>query len=61
MPSKANDTLEGYLEQIQIHGLNLTTWEEDFVESVAAQVKAGHPVSERQAEIIERIYAERTP
>lgn len=51
---------EWWLEMIHLHGVNLSPWEEDFIESVSDQVKAGRPLSEKQIAIVERIYAERT-
>jgi len=50
-----------WLDQIKTHGVNLTVWEEDFVESIEGQIRNGRTLSERQAEILERIYAQRTP
>lgn len=38
----------------------LTKWEEDFLESVSDQLDRTGSLSERQAEILERIYAEKT-
>jgi hypothetical protein len=50
-----------WIADIKLHGLNLTKWEEDFVESIDEQLADGRSLSERQAEILERIYAEKTP
>lgn len=50
-----------WLEEIRANGLNLSTWEEDFVESLTTQREAGRKLSEKQAEILERIYTEKTP
>ena len=52
---------ETWLDQIEAHGVNLTTWEEDFVESVRSAVNRGLILSEKQIAIIERIYTEKTP
>ena len=60
MPFGPEDQLTA-LEDIERNGVNLTTWEEDFIESIRAQVDAGRPLSERQVEILESIYAKRTP
>lgn len=38
----------------------LTKWEEDFIESVTEQLSERGHLSERQMEIVERIYAEKT-
>jgi hypothetical protein len=50
-----------WLDAIQQHGVNLSTWETDFIESLVIQREAGRRLSEKQAEILERIYAEKTP
>lgn len=49
------------LETIERGGVNLTAWEEGFIESIRDQLTAGRELSEKQAEILERIYAKRTP
>jgi hypothetical protein len=38
----------------------LSTWEQDFLESVTAQWRARQALSEKQFETLERIYAEKT-
>lgn len=38
----------------------LTKWEEDFTESISEQLNERGSLSERQAEILERIYSEKT-
>jgi hypothetical protein len=49
------------LETIERNGVNLTVWEESFVESLRTQRSAGRDLSEKQLQMLERIYAERTP
>jgi hypothetical protein len=49
-----------WVEKLELHGLNMTPWEEEFVESVGEQLRRGRGLSEAQAEILERIYAQRT-
>lgn len=51
---------EHWLETIEHEGVNLTTWEEDFIESIRSRMDAGQELSERQAETLEAIYAKRT-
>jgi hypothetical protein len=51
---------EKWLSAIEKDGVNLSTWEEEFVSSVRAQFDKRGFLSDKQAEIIERIYAERT-
>jgi hypothetical protein len=50
-----------WIEAILTDGVNLSTWETDFVESIEIQRKSGRQLSDKQAEILERIYAEKTP
>ena len=49
-----------WIEEIEGTGEGLTVWEEEFVESVGDLVRAGKPLSEKQADILERIFDERT-
>jgi len=50
-----------WIDAITTEGRDLTPWEESFVESVADQLTRGRYLSEKQAAILERIYAEKTP
>lgn len=59
--SAETDRWDAWLAAIQTDGLNLTPWEDDFVESLVQQREAGRRLTERQAEILERIYTDRTP
>ena len=57
MTDKTDDKpWEWWIDQIKVHGVNLTTWEEDFIESVEGRER----LTDKQIEIVERIYAERT-
>lgn len=60
MPFGPEDQLTA-LEAIEREGVNLTTWEEEFIESIRERVDAGRPLTEKQIEILESIYAKRTP
>lgn len=52
----------GWLDKIETEGQNLSKWEEDFCESIREKFDAGRfQLSEKQAEILERIYADKTP
>lgn len=53
-------TLRLWITKIQDEGRGLTTWEEEFVESVAEQLER-RDLSDKQVETLERIYAEKTP
>lgn len=58
----ADPRYEQWLEEIELHGVNLTAWEEEFIENLADRFRRGwDTLTERQAEILERIYSERTP
>ena len=52
---------EDWLDAIESDGVNLSPWEEDFIASIRDQVERGRDLSEKQLEIVERIYTERTP
>ncbi len=63
-PWRQDDKRERWREwcdRILSDGVNLTAWEGDFAESIDSQLSLGRSLSERQAEILERIYSERVP
>jgi len=53
--------IESWIYACREHAERLTKWEQDFIESVSEQFDAGRDLSERQREILERIYADKTP
>lgn len=55
------EQLARVIEEIQEHGVNVSKWEADFVESISDQLQQRGSLSEKQVEILDRIYAERTP
>ena len=55
------DTLKRFIVELQEDGVNLSKWEEDFVENVREKLARYGSLSVRQVEILDRIYAERTP
>lgn len=55
------ETIEYWIETINTEGINLSKWELDFVESIEEQFKIKNWISDRQEEILERIYADKTP
>lgn len=55
------EIIRQWIESIQESGRGLTKWEEDFIESLADQFEERGSISERQEEILERIYGEKTP
>jgi uncharacterized membrane-anchored protein len=48
------------LDSLKTPSRELTKWEEDFIESVDEQFTERGSLSERQFEILERVYAEKT-
>lgn len=50
-----------WITAVNEHGVNLTDWERQFMESVTDQWDRTGRLSDRQVEILERIYAEKTP
>lgn len=49
-----------WAEYILCHGKDITPWEQNFTKDIQRQLSSGRGLSERQAEILERIYAEKT-
>jgi len=49
-----------WIDTVSREGVNLTPWEEDFITSIDQQLERRGYLSEPQAEILERIYSERT-
>lgn len=63
MDKRSTNCVE-WVEKIIRDGVNLTAWEEDFAESMQARVEQyGDRVvfTDKQAEVIERIYTNRVP
>lgn len=55
-----NTAIQQWLDTLETPRHELTKWEEDFVDSVREQFQARGSLSERQIEILEKIYAEKT-
>jgi hypothetical protein len=53
--------IESWLSAIEEDSDGLTKWEEGFVDSLRDQFDRTGSISDRQEEILERIYAEKTP
>lgn len=45
----------------ELEDVELSKWEEDFVASVGQQLTERGRLSDRQVEVLDRIYAEKTP
>ena len=54
-------TLRLWITKIQEEGRGTTPWEDEFVESVDAQLAERGSLSDGQVVVLERIYAEKTP
>lgn len=50
-----------WLDRIQDVGVNLTAWEASFVEDMQDLRRRHVGLTEKQAEVLEAIYAKRTP
>lgn len=55
------EQLKRFVSELQEAGLELSKWEEGFLESVADKLSKNWTLSERQIEILERLYADKTP
>lgn len=55
------DLIERMLSTIEDEGRGLSPWEDAFIESLREQFSERGRISERQAEILEGIYSEKTP
>jgi len=61
MNEKEKDVHTRWAETCREEGRGLTKWEEEFIDSVLDRLNSGKTLSARQAEILENIYAEKTP
>lgn len=58
---KSQDLLQGWIDSILAEASDdLTEWESNFIDSLQGQLTRKGSLSERQEEILERIYAEKT-
>ena len=53
--------LQDWIDRVNAEGVNLTPWEISFMESITKQFKRTRRLTERQIEILERIYSQKTP
>jgi hypothetical protein len=51
----------GWIESVNSEGRGLTSWELGFMKSITDQFERSGSLSDRQEEILERIYANKTP
>lgn len=57
---KTVETIQHFLEELANPTKPLTVWESGFIESLQDQFDRRGTLSDRQFEILERIYAEKT-
>lgn len=53
--------IEDWISTVESEGRGLTDWEQHFIESIREQFEQRGTISDKQEEILERIYAEKTP
>ena len=58
--SKDPEVIRAWLKKIDEEGQDLTSWEQNFLTSVTEQFEKKGTLSEKQIEIVERIYSEKT-
>ena len=56
----SKQVVKDWLDALKHPRHELTKWEEDFIASVTEQFKSRGSISDRQEEILERVYAEKT-
>lgn len=54
------EELKRFVSEIQEANVELSKWEEGFLESVAEQLNTRGTLSDRQVEILDSLYAEKT-
>jgi len=54
-------TIEQWIQDVTDLGRGLTDWEEGFIESISDQFGEKRGLSDRQEEILDRIYTEKVP
>ena len=55
------EQLTRFVSELKESDLELSKWEESFLDSVGGKLSKGWTLSDRQIEILERLYAEKTP
>lgn len=59
--NQPKEVIKHWIETVNDEGVNLTKWEQDFMDSITEQFEERNWISHKQEEILERIYAEKTP
>ena len=60
MDNEKQNLVKHMLGELETPKRELTKWEDDFIGSITEQFERQGSLSERQVEILERIYAEKT-
>lgn len=53
--------IQHFIDTVNEDGMDLTAWELNFMESITEQFEKYKKLSFKQVEILERIYANKTP
>lgn len=59
--TKEPKVIEHWITTVNEEGRGLSKWELDFMESITEQFEKRNSISDKQEEILERIYSEKTP
>ena len=59
-PKDRQEVIQRMLEALEAPVKELTKWEENFLESVKEQFESRHSLSDRQFEILDGIYNDKT-
>ena len=54
------EVIRHWIDEVNTHGVNLSDWETNFMESITDQFERRNSLSDKQEEILERIYADKT-
>ncbi len=55
------EVLQQWISAVNDEGQRLTPWEVNFMETITEQFDGGSGLSEKQEELLERIYVEKVP
>lgn len=55
------DDWRRWIDTVKAAGRDLTPWEIDFIDSIDDQLEGRRTLSDSQVQVLERIYAEKTP
>jgi uncharacterized membrane-anchored protein len=58
---RPREVIEQWIDAVNDEGRRLTDWELHFMESITNQFASSGSLSEKQEEILERIYVEKVP